>query len=186
MRWRSISILSGAIAAVAGLATPALAHSGFVESDPAPCSIVGLPGEPTTSELDQVVVTFSEEVDSEVSSFELTDSLGGRIASGAVDLDDLDRSTVVIEGFEALAPGLYRVEWEVQSAADADLVTGGFGFSIGQESAADCALAELERGEDGGSAATRPLIILLWVVSFVTAGALLAVSRRRRVGPGQR
>lgn len=152
----------------------AWAHAELEVSDPAPCEIVATAG--------AVTLRFSNELDPELSSVDVVNGDGATVASGSVDLFDLEHSTIIAQPDSPLDIGTYRVHWTSVSALDSDSATGSYGFAVGNPTASastpgdpDCGL-RLDQGK-----------------SFTNVGWALAISATiigsyllvRRVGATQ-
>lgn len=103
-----------------------LAHARLVRASPAPSST--LKAAPRL-----VRAVFNEELDPRGSTLIVTDARGRRVddGRGGVDLDDLDRKTLVVR-LRALGPGTYTVRWRATSADDQFVASGSFRFTIGR------------------------------------------------------
>jgi methionine-rich copper-binding protein CopC len=103
-----------------GLAGPARAHSLLLESTPAAGAT--LPAAPP-----QLMLRFNNRIEKPLSRVRLVDGRGGgqplTLATGATPADRLTAP------LPALAPGRWRVEWQVLST-DGHVVSGRFDFHI--------------------------------------------------------
>ena len=109
----------GAGALVLALAGVGLAHSILLESSPAAGSTVTAPA--------QLTMRFNNRIEKPLSRLRLLDERGAplRLATPVAD-GPADRLTAVLP---PLAPGTYRVEWQVLST-DGHIVSGGFSFRV--------------------------------------------------------
>jgi copper transport protein len=116
-----VSIL--ALAGVALLAAPALAHANLLSSDPANGTTV-----PTAPS--QVSITFSEPPDPTLSSIQVLDPTGAQhqVGSPAVAPGD---PTTLIEQVGSLADGVYTVAWQTVSKTDGHVAGNTFAFGVG-------------------------------------------------------
>ena len=114
-RWGAL----GAGAFVLSLAGAALAHSILLESSPVAGSIVTGPT--------RLTARFNNRIEKLLSRLRLFNERGEALAL-AVPVTDgpADRLTT---GLPPLAPGIYRVEWQVLST-DGHIVRGGFSFRV--------------------------------------------------------
>jgi methionine-rich copper-binding protein CopC len=125
MMRRGFRILLAAVVLIAAVpAGKAGAHAKLVRADPAPDSTVAVAPK-------VVKVWFSEELRPKGSTLEVVDSRGVRVddRKGRVDLDDLDRMTL-IGGLKAMGRGKYTVRWTAVSADDRDMAKGTFSFTV--------------------------------------------------------
>lgn len=100
------------------------AHARLVRADPAPGSTVR--ASPRV-----VRAVFNEELDVKRSAISVTDTRGLRVddGRGGVDLDDLDRKTLIARLSSAVA-GTYTVRWTAVSVDDLNAARGTFRFTI--------------------------------------------------------
>ena len=128
--------VAGALFAVlALLAAPALpgaaggrvlAHAQLVASSPgAGASVEAAP--------DELRLVFSEPLEEQVTSLDLSDESGTVLLDRAGDVDPADPFALVVDGSELgdLADGVYSVTWRTLSAADGHTAEGVFSFGIG-------------------------------------------------------
>ncbi len=108
----------------AAFAGEVFAHALLVESEPANGALLQQSPE-------RVVATFSEELDSGLSSMRVFDAQGAQVdnGDGGVDLNDLDHLSMVVT-LPPLPAGTYTVSWNVLSAADGDGTEGAFTFTL--------------------------------------------------------
>ena len=100
------------------------AHARLVRADPPPGS--------TMKEPPRVVrAVFNEELDVKRSAVSVTDARGLRVddGRGGVDLDDLDRKTLIAR-LRAVRSGTYTVRWTAVSADDLNVARGTFRFTV--------------------------------------------------------
>jgi methionine-rich copper-binding protein CopC len=109
---------------VGGLAAAAAAHAKLVSATPAPGSLVKAPPR-------LVRAVFNEELAPTHSRMTVTDGRGRRVddGQGGVDLDDLDRKTLVAR-LRPVGPGRYTVRWRAVSADDGYVAQGTFWFVV--------------------------------------------------------
>lgn len=101
-----------------------VAHAKLVRAQPAPRSTVKVA--PRT-----VQVWFNDELDPKRSTISVSDSRGTRVddGKGGVDLDDLDRRSMIVR-LKAMGPGVYTVRWKAVSADDRYVAQGRFPFTV--------------------------------------------------------
>ncbi len=125
MTQRGLLVMMAVVALIAAVpAGKAVAHAKLMRADPAPDSTVAVAPK-------VVKVWFSEELRSKGSTLQVVDSRGVRVddGKGRVDLDDLDRMTL-IGGLKAMGRGTYTVRWTAVSADDRDMAKGTFSFTV--------------------------------------------------------
>jgi copper resistance protein C len=163
---RGITLIAFAVGLLLGPMTQAAsAHGEVVRAAPGPCDIAG--SSPA------VVLEFSEELDAARSSAQLVGPGGATVATGHVDLDDLDRSTINVGPVASLDPGRYEVRFDVLSAIDGDVTTGSYEFAVGTEAAADpfaqdCELVDSEAAKS--STTPNTLLMLVGVAGVLVVG----------------
>lgn len=151
----------------------ASAHALLVESQPADGAVLD-------DAPDRVRATFSEELDSGLSTMRVFDAGGAQVdnGDGGVDLDDLDHLSMVLT-LPPLPPGTYTVRWNVTSADDGDDTEGAFSFTIGEGAAVPQASAR--------AVANTNLVMGAIAVGLILLVALIAaVVRRRQTAPPER
>jgi methionine-rich copper-binding protein CopC len=111
------------LAAALGLAAaaPVAAHSLLLSSDPA--SDVVLKSSPA-----YVTLRFNNRIEKRLSRVRLVDAHGAVAAAPTARADDQPAETLVA-AVPPLAPGAWRVEWQVFSA-DGHVVTGSYRFRL--------------------------------------------------------
>lgn len=115
-----IRLLLLAVAAILAAAGPAAAHSLLLESDPKANSSVQAPPP-------RLLLRFNNRIEKRLCRVRLLDERGAsRTLEVAVDDRTVDRLTAELP---SLAPGLYRVEWQVLST-DGHVVSGFFKFRV--------------------------------------------------------
>jgi methionine-rich copper-binding protein CopC len=127
VRWTILSVTRLVLAAglALALAGPGLGHANLVRSEP--------PADGVVKQSPQVIrALFSQELDPRGSTMNLRDRDGRLLASGGVDLEDLDRKTMIVRLKAPLGPGRYLVGWRALSAEDGDVTQGQFRFTIGR------------------------------------------------------
>lgn len=156
-------------AALALLTIPAIAaaHAKFASSTPAPGS--SLQTAPT-----EVKVNFGAEINSDGSSFTVTDAAGARVGTGTADLTVADRN--VLTGKVTITqPGIYTVKWTSLST-DGDAVTGAFSFGFKANETIPAATGAEEAPDT--SMALRPTVpsppALLGALLLLGGAAMLA------------
>ncbi len=124
---RAWSVLA---AAVAVLLWPghAVGHAKLLRADPQPGSTVTAP--PAHVRL-VFALSPGEELDVQRSRISVWSSAGRRVddGKGGVDLDDLDRRTLVAR-LLAIGPGTYTVRWQAVSAPDLSVAQGAYAFTV--------------------------------------------------------
>lgn len=89
------------------------------------------PGGVITRTPTHVRLWFNEELDVERSAVSVWNAQGRRVdgGKGGVDLDDLDRMSMVVR-LKTLGLGIYTVRWRAVSADDLNIATGKFAFTF--------------------------------------------------------
>jgi len=103
----------------------AFAHATLVSSDPAEDAVVPLPP-------NRITLSFTEPVESRLSSIEVTTTEGRRVDRDDLTLQDGGRRATV-----SLAPlqrGTYIVDWKNVSTIDGHPLSGRFAFHVGERS----------------------------------------------------
>lgn len=105
-------------------ASAAAAHARLLRALPAPDGTV-------TTAPKEVRAWFSEELRPEGSTMTVWDRRGTRVdtGQGGVDLDDLDRMSMVVR-LKPLQPGRYMVKWKAVAADDLFVAQGTFQFTV--------------------------------------------------------
>lgn len=173
-RWAGLAFAAAVLAGP--LAAPAWAHADIERADPTPCSAVATAGEAR--------LVFGDELDSATSSITVSDASGNQVASGSVDLFDLDHTSMVATPSTSLPVGLYELEWVVTSAVDGDVTTGSYQFAIGNPRDPDVlALLDTETCGlvEGESSSTGWLPVAVGVIG--SAGLLAAFWHTTRSRP---
>ena len=98
--------------------TPVVAHSLLLESAPAANAVVTGPG--------RVELRFNNRIERGLSRIRLVDERGTR---RDLSIDGHGSPDRLSASFAALAPGPYRVEWQVLST-DGHIVSGRFSFRV--------------------------------------------------------
>lgn len=137
----------------------------------------------------QVILWFSQELDSAYSTVQVVDSAGRQIdrGDGGIDLTDPDHASMTASLPASLPDGVYVVRWTAVSVDDGDLTEGEFAFSVGAAPAAGSQTiaanevpvdddagrdhAEAEHRE-AGAAETPAGDNVVWPVRWIAAGAL--------------
>lgn len=114
----------GLMAAALGSVPDAAAHAKLVRAEPAPGSTVKTPPR-------VVRAVFDDELDPKTSTLAVTDQRGRRVddGKGGVDLDDLDRKTMLAR-LRPIGPGAYTARWKAVSADDQYVAQGTFRFTV--------------------------------------------------------
>jgi methionine-rich copper-binding protein CopC len=104
----------------------AFAHAKLVKADPRSGAQLAKAKAPRV-----VRLWFSEELDPKGSSIGVWDGHGRRVddGKGGVDLNDLDRKTLVAR-LKLIRPGPYAVRWKAVSADDLDIKEGTTRFVV--------------------------------------------------------
>lgn len=112
---------------VFGMPTALRAHAKLTKAEPAPGSTVRTP--PRVVRL--WFVLGGEELDPKRSAVSIWDSRGKRVddGKGGVDLDDLDRLTMIAR-LGPIGPGTYTVRWKAVSTPDGSVAQGTFRFTV--------------------------------------------------------
>jgi methionine-rich copper-binding protein CopC len=151
----------------------ASAHSGLVESQPANGALLEHAPE-------RVVATFSEELDSSLSSMSVFDAQGAQVdnGDGGVDLNDLEHKSMIVS-LPPLPAGTYTVHWNALSSEDGDESAGDFTFTVSIGDADSAPAVRPAERSDGliAGAVTAGLIILV--------AAAVIVWRRRSAPVGR-
>jgi copper transport protein len=111
-----------AVAAVAGVPPSAWAHAALLATSPAASRIA-------PHSVDEVDLTFSEQVEPRFAAVSVTDAKGRQVAVGEPARSLADPRTLT-RPVERLRPGWYLVYWRVISA-DGHPVRGAFTFAVG-------------------------------------------------------
>ncbi len=119
------------------------AHANYKSSTPTK-------GEALSASPTQVSITFTQELQKITGTFGIgvADAGGASVTSGAVALDDDDRSVMAIALEPSLDPGRYVVRWKNVSDSDGDAKEGAFSFYVERQPsvedlAADQVLAQI-------------------------------------------
>ena len=102
-------------------AVPAAAHSLLLMATPAPDAVV------TSSPL-QIWLRFNNRIEKSLSRVRLVDERGA-VAAALVDARDPAPADSLVARVPPLAPGTWRVEWQVFST-DGHVVSGSYGFRL--------------------------------------------------------
>ena len=113
-----ILVFSVIMAALSNVA--ALGHAVLQGANP-------LVGSTVASAPREVSLTFSQNLESAFSSVEVTDTNGGRVDQGKVQIN----GNTMRVGLKSLPQGTYRVRWQVLSV-DTHKTEGSFTFRVGQ------------------------------------------------------
>ena len=109
----------GAAALVLASASPVAAHSLLLDSSPAAASTVAAPH--------QLTLRFNNRIEKPLSRLRVVNERGAAQTLAVLASDGpADRVTAALP---ALAPGAYRVEWQVLST-DGHIVSGSFAFTV--------------------------------------------------------
>lgn len=152
-------------AALVALAAPgaASAHATLVQSTPADGAV--LARAPA-----QVVLRFSEPVETAFGSIRVYDSDARRVDSGHTARPAADAVSVVVG--TRLPRGTYTVAWRVVSA-DTHPVHGAFVFSVGE---ADANAGGIAARVLASEETPRSIDIAFWIVRFLSLGLVLLVA----------
>lgn len=102
-------------------ATPVAAHSLLLGATPAPDAVL------TASPL-QLRLHFNNRIEKRLSRVRLVDERGA-VATALIDSRDTAPADSVVARVPPLAPGAWRVEWQVFST-DGHVVSGAYGFRL--------------------------------------------------------
>jgi methionine-rich copper-binding protein CopC len=111
-----------AVGLVTMLAGAALGHARYVKSEPAAGAVVNVAPR-------VVRAWFTEELNPAGSAINVRDGAGKVLASGGVDLNDLERRSLIVR-LKPIPPGKYTVGWRTVSADDGDILNGRFAFTV--------------------------------------------------------
>jgi methionine-rich copper-binding protein CopC len=127
---RILSVAALTLILSLSLASVAFAHAEFVSAVPAPNSTVS--GAPSA-----VKATYSEAIDPKGASITVTGPSGTRVDAndGHVDLNNPDRTTMLVTLKSGLPAGKYTVHWTTL-ALDGDSLSDTFVFTIAAKPAA--------------------------------------------------
>jgi copper resistance protein C len=98
----------------------AFAHAAFVSGTPGP-------GDEVAGSPDEIVISFSQNLDPSRTSLEVRDASGASVARGG-ELGDGPREFRL--ALPELAPGAYEVRWTSFSAEDGELARDSYGFTV--------------------------------------------------------
>lgn len=150
-------------------ASTVAAHVELISSSPvAGANLVTIPTE--------VTITFDDELDPDLSHFEVTDAASVEVGSGQVDLTVADRN-VMTGPVTITSPGVYTVTYTV-AGVDGHVLKGTFSFGYQATSAIPG-----PTGGEGPDTAMTPrggasaLVLVGWML-LITAGMITA----RRTG----
>ena len=121
MRWGIFSSLI--LLFVVGQAGLALAHANLIRSEPTAGAV--LPQSPA-----RVLLEFSENLDLNTSSVELTDAKSQVVVKGPGQTDPASPRLLTLP-LPALPDGVYSAVWQARSAADGHFTKGSVSFSVG-------------------------------------------------------
>jgi copper resistance protein C len=154
---------------MAAFASAVAAHVELISSSPvAGANLLTIPTE--------VTITFDDELDPDLSHFEVTDAASVEVGSGEVDLTVADRN-VMTGPVTITAPGVYTVSYTV-GGVDGHVLAGVFSFGYRATSAIPG-----PAGGEGADTAMTPrrdtsLLVLLGSVLLMASGVIAA----RRIG----
>lgn len=112
-----------AVAAVIGLAGPAMAHTELIETSPADGATAAVGGRAVT-------LTFTQEVDHRLASVTVSRRNGDVVSTGEPQRDGV----TLVQPVPALTGGRYDVQWRA-AAADGHILKGTFSFGVDAEGA---------------------------------------------------
>jgi methionine-rich copper-binding protein CopC len=109
------------------LAGGAVAHALLLKSEPEA-------GAALAQSPQQVIIWFSQELDTGFSALQVMDEQGYQVDSGdgGVDLNDPDHASLVVSLPADLPAGRYTAHWTAVSAEDGDTTEGEFFFTVGE------------------------------------------------------
>ena len=102
-------------------AAPVAAHSLLLDATPAPDAVL------TATPL-QLRLHFNNRIEKRLSRVRLVDERGA-VATALIDSRDITPADRVVARVPPLAPGAWRVEWQVFST-DGHVVSGSYGFRL--------------------------------------------------------
>ena len=127
-------LLLAAVVGAAALPTVAAAHSALESSDPA--ADASVPVSPR-----QIVLTFSEAPDAQLSLIRVLDAQGTAVPGmSAPQVAPGASAALQVTPAEPLADGVYTVNWRVVSSVDGHVESGAFAFGVGEQPAPDSAI----------------------------------------------
>ncbi len=136
--WKRMRVMVVAMSMLAGIALPirqitVYAHAKFERAEPAPGSTLRTP--PPLVRI-RFTLAPEESLDAQRSTIAVTDARGRRVddGKGGVDLDDLDRRTLIAR-LKPLGAGTYTVRWKAVTTPDAGVAQGSFQFSVARAGA---------------------------------------------------
>jgi methionine-rich copper-binding protein CopC len=162
---RKITAAASLALAVALLALPTAvaAHAELVSSDPAA-------GAKLDSAPPEVTLTFSNEIDPDGSSFEVTDADGVVVGIGEIDLTVADRN--VMRGDVSITePAVYTVSW-TSVALDGDKLTGTFSFGYATDQTIPKPTGDEEEPDTAIAAPSASPLVPLGIWLMVVSGGL--------------
>jgi copper transport protein len=165
---RLASVVSMSAIAVAGLALPASAHALLLRSTPAEGAIVDRAPS-------QVVLTFTEPPDPQLSAVSVLDARAHIASDGKATVDPTRARTLTVPLRSGLPNGIYTVKWQTTSTVDGHTTAGFYSFGVGVSPAG----AAAPRG--GAPPTTRPPSaasvagrwLLYWGMAVLLATALM-------------
>ena len=110
----------------------------------------------------------------------MVDASGAVVARGGVDVDDVERTAVVVGMPGSARRGAYTVHWEAHVASDGHVVTGDAGFTVGSADAFATSTG------DGGPEGTREAVAVVVVLAFIAAAIVSAGVRAPPPSSGRR
>ena len=102
-------------------AVPTLAHSLLLAATPAPDAVI-------TASPPDVRLRFNNRIERSLSRVRLVDERGA-VAAALIDSRDAGTADSLVARVPPLAPGAWRVEWQVFST-DGHVVSGSYGFRL--------------------------------------------------------
>ncbi len=145
------------------------AHASLLRAEPAANAV--LPSPPA-----QILLEFTETLDSAGSAIELLDDEGQRVPTLIPSVVDPTAPKRMALGVPPLADGVYTVSWRALSAVDGHITRGAYGFVVGEATQASQDALAASSGEQvapGSFGEASPLGALARALTFV-GGALLA------------
>jgi copper transport protein len=121
LRWGTVSTLI--LLFVVGQAGLALAHANLVRSEPVAGAVL-------SQAPARVLLEFSENLDLNTSSVELTDVKSQVVVKGPGETDPASPRMLMLP-LPALPDGVYSAVWQARSAADGHFTQGSVSFSVG-------------------------------------------------------
>jgi copper resistance protein C len=117
-------VLSASASLLMSGTVAAFAHAHLVRATPAVGATVSTPPS-------EVMLRFSEKLESAFSSVVVRDQSGKQVDKGGATVDKGDRTLMRVLLQQPITPGVYKVEWKAMSA-DTHKIDGNFTFKVGE------------------------------------------------------